>query len=289
MDSVVEIEGRTLKLTNLDKPLYPGGFTKGQVIDYYVRIAPWILPHLSGRNVTMVRFPNGVEGKNFFAKNIPSHAPEWIERVELRDNVYIVCRDLPTLVFMANLAALELHVPLHRVADHSFGPDALVFDLDPGPGTGIGECAKVAGWIRELLTPLGFTLSPKTSGSKGMQLYAVGPALPSKYEGPDGSTAFAKRVAEGLELTHPELVVSKQTKDLRHGKILIDWSQNVSAKTTICAYSLRARTDPTVSTPVTWEEVERAEATGQLRFTSDEVLERVAKVGDLFFQPGQKG
>lgn len=284
---MVEIEGRTLKLTNLDKPLYPGGFTKGQVIDYYVRIAPWILPHLSGRNVTMVRFPNGVDGKNFFAKNIPSHAPDWIERVELRDNIYIVCRDLPTLVFMANLAALELHVPLHRVADRSLGPDALVFDLDPGPGTGIAECSKVALWIRELLSPLGFTLSPKTSGSKGMQLYAVGPALPPTYEGPDGSTAFAKKVAEGLELTHPELVVSKQTKDLRHGKILIDWSQNVSAKTTVCVYSLRARTDPTVSTPVTWEEVEQAEATGQLRFTTDQVLDRVASMGDLFFQPGR--
>ena len=279
--TVVEIEGRSLTLTNLDKALYPTGFTKGQIIDYYVRIAPMILPHLAGRNVTMIRYPNGVDRDHFFAKNIPSHAPEWMERVELRDNTYIVCRDLPTLVFMANLAGIELHVPMHRAADDSWMPDRIVFDLDPGPGAGIAECCEVAILIRDLLAPLGLAMRAKTSGSKGLQLYAL-PAEPMPYEGTTGTTALAKRVAEGLEVAHPQLVVSKQTKELRPGKVLIDWSQNVSAKTTVCAYSLRARSDATVSTPVTWDELEMASTTGALRFTYDEVLARVESMGDLF-------
>lgn len=272
-ETFVEIEDRRLKLTNLDKVLYPGGFTKGQVIDYYVRIAPRILPHLTGRNVTMVRFPNGVDNASFFAKNIPSHAPDWIERVVLKDNTYIVCRDTPTLVFMANLAGLELHVPLHRIADGVADPDDIVFDLDPGPGAGIPECAEVALLIRSLLEPLGMALRAKTSGSKGMQIYAR-PQQRMSYGGDGGTTAFSKKVAEGLEASRPELVVAKQTKDLRHRKVLIDWSQNVSAKTTICVWSLRARAEPTVSTPVSWDEVERAAEGAPLRFTSAEALER---------------
>jgi bifunctional non-homologous end joining protein LigD len=272
-DTFVEIDGRTLKLTNLDKVLYPTGFTKGQVIDYYVRIAPRLLPQLSGRNITMVRFPNGVNDKNFFAKAIPSHSPDWIERVQLKDNAYIVCRDLSTLVFMANLAALELHVPLHRIADGRADPDDLVFDLDPGPETDITQCCTVALILRELLTALGMELRAKTSGSKGLQLYARPPA-PMPYGGPDGTTAFAKRVAEGLELQYPALIVAKQAKELRSGKVLIDWSQNVSAKTTVSVYSLRARQEPTVSTPVTWPEIEATADGAPLKFTFDQALER---------------
>jgi bifunctional non-homologous end joining protein LigD len=272
-DQFVEIEGHTLKLTNLDKVLYPNGFTKGQVIDYYVRVAPRILPHLSGRNITMVRYPNGVNGEHFFAKSVPSHAPDWMERVTLKDNTYIVCRNLATLVFMANLAALELHVPMHRIADGSENPDDVVFDLDPGPGTDIGTCCEVALLIRDFVEPLGLTARAKTSGSKGMQLYAGVPDSMG-YSGPGGTTEFARRLAEGMELAHPDLIVSKMTKELRNGKVLIDWSQNVRAKTTVCVWSLRAREDPTVSTPVTWDEIERSVGTTALRFTADEALAR---------------
>jgi bifunctional non-homologous end joining protein LigD len=272
-ETFVEINGHTLRLTNLDKVLYPNGFTKGQVIDYYVRVAPRILPHISGRNVTMVRWPDGVNGEHFFAKAIPSHAPEWMERIKLNDNTYIVCRDVATLVFMANLAALELHVPMHRAADDSLVPDDLVFDLDPGPGTEIAECCQVALLIREFLQPLGLATRVKTSGSKGMQIYArVSPEM--GYAGPGGTTEFAKRLAEGLEAANPELIVSKQTKELRPGKVLIDWSQNVRAKTTICVWSLRARQEPTVSTPISWEEVESGVTGTALRFTASDALER---------------
>ncbi len=278
-DTFVEIDGRTLKLTNLDKVLYPTGLTKGQVIDYYARVASRLLPQLSGRNITMVRFPNGVNDKNFFAKAIPSHAPDWIERVQLRDNAYIVCRDLSTLVFMANLAALELHVPLHRIADGREDPDDLVFDLDPGPETGIKECCNVALYLQELLVALGMDIRGKTSGSKGLQLYARPPA-PMPYGGPNGTTAFAKRVAEGLEAQYPGQIVAKQAKELRPGKVLIDWSQNVSAKTTVSVYSLRARQEPTVSTPVTWEEIEAGANGTPLKFTFDQALERTVQWPD---------
>ena len=281
---VTEIEGRQLTMTNLDKVLYPDGMTKGQVIDYYVRIAPVMLPHLAGRNITMKRYPNGIDGQSFYNKNIPSHAPDWIERVELHDNTYIVCRDLPTLVWMANLAALELHVPMHRAADDSWDPDRIVFDLDPGPGTGIAECCDVALIIAAVLEPLGMSLHAKTSGSKGMQLYAT-PPTPLPYGGAGGATELAKRLAEGLALSHPDQIVAKQAKELRPDKVLIDWSQNVSAKTTVCTYSLRARPNATVSTPITWDEV-RAGAEGQpLRFTAPQVLARVADLGDLFGPP----
>jgi bifunctional non-homologous end joining protein LigD len=278
-DTFVEIDGRTLKLTNLDKVLYPTGMTKGQVIDYYVRIAPRLLPQLNGRNITMVRFPNGVNDKNFFAKAIPSHSPDWIERVQLKHNAYIVCRDLSTLVFMANLAALELHVPLHRIADGRADPDDLVFDLDPGPETSITECCTVALYLRELLTALGMELRAKTSGSKGLQLYARPPA-PMPYGGPNGTTAFAKRVAEGLEMQYPSLIVAKQAKELRPGKVLIDWSQNVTGKTTVSVYSLRARHEPTVSTPVSWDEIEAAAGGVPLTFTFDQALERTLEWPD---------
>lgn len=279
--ATVEIEGRSLTLTNLDKVLYPNGFTKGQVIDYYVRIAPVLLPHLAGRALTLVRFPDGSMGKSFFAKNIPSFAPEWMTRVDRKDNTHIVCDDLATLVFVANLAGLELHVPLHREADASWVPDRIVFDLDPGPGTGIRECCAIAVDIAAVLRPLGMTLRAKTSGSKGMQLYAV-PPNPMPYEGSEGVTVFAKTLAEGMERAHPDRIVSKQTKDLRPGKVLIDWSQNVAAKTTVCVYSLRAKETPTVSTPLLWDEVEAGAVGEPLVFTSDDVLARVDRLGDLF-------
>ena len=209
---VTEIEGCQLTLTNLDKVLYPDGMTKGQVIDYYVRIAPVMLPHLAGRNITMKRYPNGTDGQSFYNKNIPSHAPDWIERVELHDNTYIVCRDLPTLVWMANLAALELHVPLHRTADSSADPDRIVFDLDPGPGTGIAECCDVALIIAAVLEPLGMTLHAKTSGSKGMQLYAT-PPTPLPYGSEGGVTELAKRLAEGLALSHPDRLEPERQRE----------------------------------------------------------------------------
>ena len=279
--TVIRIGERELSLSNLDKPLYPGGFTKGQVIDYYTRIAPVILPHLKGRNLTMVRFPNGVEGQSFFAKNVPSGAPGWVPRVALKDNTYPVIDDVAALVWAANLAGLELHVPLHRAADGVFTPDRIVFDLDPGPGCGVCECAEIALLIRSILEPLGLPMVVKTSGSKGMQLY-VRPVEATPYDGESGTTAFAKAVAEGLARTHPERVVSKQAKELRPGKILIDWSQNVRAKTTVCVYSLRARPEPTVSTPLTWVEVEACAGGAELRFTAPEALERVDRLGDLF-------
>lgn len=279
--TAIEVEGHVLSLSNLDKPLYPNGFTKSQVIDYYVRIAPVLLPYLTGRALTVIRFPDGSQGKSFFSKNIPSFAPEWMPRVSRKDNVHIVCSNLATLVFLANLAALELHVPLHREADDSTVPDRMVFDLDPGPETGIRQCCEVALLIADILGPLGMTLRAKTSGSKGMQLYAV-PSNPMPYEGPGGVTAFAKAVAEGLERANPDRIVARQAKELRPGKILIDWSQNVSAKTTVCVYSLRARDEPTVSTPLLWSEVVAGAEGSPLRFTSTDVLARVVEHGDLF-------
>ena len=280
--TTVDIEGHTLTLSNLDKVLYPNGFTKGQVIDYYVRIAPFLLPHLSGRACTMVRWPDGVQsGKHFFNKNLPSHTPEWVQRTTQGDVTYGVVENLATLVWMANLASLELHVPMHRAADDSFEPDRIVFDLDPGPGTGVTECCEIALEIRDLLGPLSFTMVAKTSGSKGVQLYARPPAR-MPYGGEGGTTAFAKRVAEGLEAKMPHRVVSKQNKELRPGKILIDWSQNVSAKTTVAVYSLRARDTPTVSTPISWDEVEQGADGTVMVFTADDVLQRVERIGDLF-------
>ena len=280
----IEVDGRTLSLSNLDKQLYPSGFTKGQVIDYYVRIAPVLLPYLRGRNTTMRRFPNGSMENSFFNKNLPAHTPEWLPRVKLKDVTYPVVGDVATLVYTANLAALELHVPPHRAADDSFAPDRLVFDLDPGPNTGIRECAVLALEIHSLLTPLGLASVAKTSGSKGIQVYSACPEAMG-FEGAGGATAFTKALAEGLEAQHPDRYVSKQAKDLRPGKVLIDWSQCVAAKTTVAVYSLRARETPTVSTPVTWDEIGSAADGAPLSFTAPEVLERVAAFGDLFALP----
>jgi bifunctional non-homologous end joining protein LigD len=284
----VEVEGRSLKLSNLDKVLYPeAGFTKGQVIDYYTRVAPVLLEHLRDRPLTMKRYPDGVEGKFFYEKQSPSHRPSWVKVAPIysghrgRTIEYTLANDLPTLVWLANLADLELHTSL-SLAKKVDRPTMLAFDLDPGPPATIVECSRVALLLRELFDALELESFPKTSGSKGMQIY-VPLNVPRVTYG--DTKPFARTVAGLLEKRHPELVVSDMKKELRGGKVLIDWSQNDEHKTTICVYSLRARARPTVSTPITWEEVERAAETGDpdlLVFEAEQVLERVEEHGDLF-------
>ena len=281
MKIVVEVEGRQLALSNLDKVLYPDGFTKGQVLDYYTRIAPVLLPHLADRPLTLKRWPDGVQGHSFFEKNAPSYRPEWLRTETLpspgstkkRESIdYAVIEELAALVWVANLATLELHTPMWRMGGG--GPDLLVFDLDPGPGTSIVECCEVALLLRPLLEAEGLTPIAKTSGSKGMQVYA-------RTHVPDTSS-YAKELAQRLEKQRPQLVVHRMAKALRPGKVLVDWSQNNPAKTTVSVYSLRARDTPTVSTPLTWQEVETCSSATELVFTSDDVLGRVEAQGDLF-------
>ncbi|MBA2554976.1 MAG: ATP-dependent DNA ligase [Geodermatophilaceae bacterium] len=285
----VDVGGRTLKLSNLDKVLYPeDGYTKGQVIDYYARIADVLLPHLAGRPLTVKRYPDGVDGKFFFEKNAPSHKPDWVRSVELptpgstrqRETIrYAVVEDLPTLIWLANLAALELHIPQWTVGPRGGvrGADLMVFDLDPGPPATIVDCAWVAKAVREVLDEDGLEAWAKTSGSKGMQLY-----VPLKEIDAERPWEYSRRLAQRVAKEHPDRVVWQMTKALRGGKVLIDWSQNSATKTTVAPYSLRARPSPTVSTPVTWEEIEACNAEPELRFTADEVLERVDEHGDLF-------
>jgi bifunctional non-homologous end joining protein LigD len=287
----VEVDGRQLTLTNLAKVLYPQtGFAKGEVIDYYSRIAPVLLPHLADRPLTVKRYPNGVDGPFFFEKNAARGTPSWVrtETIEVpgstmnRDTIdFVVVDSLATLVRLANLAALELHVPQWRLPRRSSDrrarkprTDLIVFDLDPGPPATIVECCEVALALRDLLAEDGLTGHPKTSGNKGMQVSAAisvdDPGLPS---------AYAKWVAQHLEQRLDKLVVSRMAKAVRPGKVFVDWSQNNPAKTTVAPYSLRARAEPTVSTPLTWDEVA---AGGPLRFTAPDVLARVAEHGDLF-------
>lgn len=281
----VEVEGRKLTLSNLDKPMYPEvGFTKGQVIDYYTRISPALLPHLRDRPLTLKRYPDGVDGDFFYEKQCPAHRPEWVQTAPIvarRKTIdFCLANDLPTLVWAANLADLELHTSLSK-ADRIERPTVLAFDLDPGPPATIVECSQVALRLREILDSLGLESYPKTSGSKGMQVYA-----PLNGEVTyDETKPFARALAELLERRHPDLVVSSMKKELRVGKVLVDWSQNDEHKTTVCVYSLRAMARPTVSTPLAWDEVEDAYRSGDpdgLVFTSDEVLERVDEHGDLF-------
>lgn len=287
----VNAAGRRLTLSNLDKPLYPDGFTKGEVIDYYSRVAPVLLPHLRGRPVTFVRFPDGVGGQAFFQKNIDSSAPDWLPTAALpsggtrrgsnADEIirYPLIEELAALVWAANLAALELHVPQWRVAAGPVRglPDRLVFDLDPGPGTSIVECCRVAERLHTALTADGLTPTAKTSGGKGLQVYAA-----ITTDDPGRPSAYAKTLAERFAADTPDLVTAKMTKALRTGKVFIDWSQNNPAKTTVAPYSLRGRDHPTASTPVTWEEVRDCRHPDDLTFTADDVLDRVAEHGDLF-------
>jgi bifunctional non-homologous end joining protein LigD len=263
--------------------MYPEvGFTKGQVIEYYTRIAPVLLPHLCDRPLTLKRYPNGVEGGHFYEKQCPSHRPPWVrsEPVKLSSKTidFCVCDDLPTLVWLANLADLELHPSLSKVPEVE-RPTLMAFDLDPGPGAGLAECCEVAVILRDALAQLGLESFAKTSGSKGIQLY-----VPLNVEHVDyvhGTKRLSNALARHLESKHPKLIVSSQKKELRKNKVLIDWSQNDEHKTTVGVYSLRARERPTVSTPLSWEEVEEGDPDA-LVFEPDDVLTRVEERGDLF-------
>ena len=286
----VRVGRHRLRMSNLEKVIYPAsGFTKGEVIDYYSRVAPVLLPHLKDRPLTLKRFPHGVEGGFFYAKNVPAGAPAWVRTAKLpspgssknRDEVeYVLADELATLVWTANLAALELHAPMWRLdaKGKPAPPDLMVFDLDPGAPATIVECCRVAEIIRQLLADDGFDVLPKTSGSKGLQLY-----VPLRPERPWKDVhLYARRLAERLEREHPALIVSNMRKALRAGKVLVDWSQNNAAKTTIAVYSLRARERPTVSTPLNWSEVEGCRRPDDLVFIAGDVLERIEREGDLF-------
>ena len=289
-DRVVEVDGRELKLTNLDKVLYPqAGFSKGEVVDYYAKVAPAMVPHLAGRPVTLRRFPEGVDDTDaaFFEKRCPKHRPKWVKtaRVEAGPHAgmidFCVCDGLPTLVWMAQLAAIELHPSLSLAPEHD-RPTVLAFDLDPGPPAAILDCCAVALRLRELFGHFGVESFPKTSGSKGLQVYIP---LNSKKVNYETTKPFAKAIAQLLEKQTPDQVVSKMKKVEREGKVFVDWSQNHQRKTTIAVYSLRARERPTASTPVTWDEVEAVADSGDwssLVFEASDVLERIEQHGDLF-------
>ena len=286
-EAVVDIDGKHLKLSNLDKVLYPAaGFTKGQVIDYYVRVAPVLIPHIAGHPLTLKRYPEGVDRPFFFEKNAPKHRPDWVKTAPIwsegnnRYVNYILPNDLPTLVWVANLASIELHPSLSLAKDIGC-PTMMVFDLDPGPPANIVQCSQVAMWLRAIFDHFGLHSFPKTSGSKGLQIY-VPLHTPTSY---DVTKPFAHAIARLLADAHRDLVVSDMKKVVRTGRVFVDWSQNDDHKTTICVYSLRAREKPTVSTPVTWEEVRRTlkkNDPGELVFEAGKVLERVERLGDLF-------
>jgi bifunctional non-homologous end joining protein LigD len=281
------VDGRSLSLSNLDKVMYPrGGFTKSQVLDYYARVGDVMLPHLRRRPATFKRFPNGVDGMSFYEKHSPAGAPDWVHTISVpskdgsHDPIdYTVVGDRATLLWAANLAALEFHVPLWRAMKGKTvpaPPDQMVFDLDPGPGTTIVECCMIAQWISDRLKAEVFA---KTSGSKGLQLYTH--LARRTWE---QATEEAHEIARAVETDHSDLVVSVMRKNLRENKVLIDWSQNSPSKTTVAVYSLRARDEPTVSTPVTWAEVSKCAKRREpqlMHFEADDVLRRVEKFGDL--------
>jgi bifunctional non-homologous end joining protein LigD len=274
-------DGRRLKISNWDKVLFPAtGFTKGDLISYYARVAPVVLPHLHDRPLTLKRYPNGVDAPHFYEKQSPSHRPDWVATAKIGSVLYTLAQDRPTLIWLANLADVELHTSL-APADQTERPTMLVFDLDPGPPASIVECSEVALVLRGLFAALGLESVAKTSGSKGMQIY-VPLNDDVTYE---QTKPFARRIAELLEQRLPELVVSRMTKRLRPGKVLVDWSQNDAHKTTVTVYSVRARERPTVSAPVSWEEAQGCldeHDPGLLSFETDEVLDRVARDGDRF-------
>jgi bifunctional non-homologous end joining protein LigD len=280
-DGPVVVDGRELKLSNFDKVLFPQtGFTKGDLITYYARVADAVLPHLRDRALTLKRYPNGVEAPYFFEKNAPSHRPEWVPTARIGEIDYVLAQERAALVWLANLADIELHTPM-ALASAPLRPTMLVFDLDPGPPAGILECCEVALVLRGMFGALGLEMCVKTSGSKGLQIYVP---LNGEVE-QEATKLFAKAVAELLEQRLPELVVSRMTKTLRKGKVLVDWSQNHVGKTTVTVYSVRARERPTVSTPITWDEVSDCRAAGDvelLSFEPEQVLERIAAHGDLF-------
>ncbi|MGH3245878.1 MAG: non-homologous end-joining DNA ligase [Trebonia sp.] len=297
----VQVDGRDLTLTNLAKELYPAdGFTKAEVLDYYQRVSAVLLPHVAGRPMTLKRYPDGTDGESFFAKHAPAGMPDWVRTEGIVSSgsrssspgepvEYVVIDDLPTLMWAANLAALELHVPMWRfpgpgggqaaapAPEHGLEPDLLVFDLDPGAPATIVDCCRVAEALRPVLADAELHALPKTSGGKGLQLYARISGRTAEQ-----ASALAKDIAERMERELPRLVVSRMTKSLRAGKVLIDWSQNNGSKTTVAPYSLRAREHPAVSTPVTWDEVGACRDVSDLFFTAPDVLARVEAGGDLF-------
>jgi bifunctional non-homologous end joining protein LigD len=283
----LDVQGKKLAVSNLNKVLYPkAGFTKGQVIDYYIRIAPVLLPHLKDRPLTMKRYPNGVEGEFFYEKNCPSHRPNWVQTAKVwsegnqRIMHYCLANDLPTLVWAANLADLELHTSLSR-KNKVDRPTMMVFDLDPGPPADIVQCCQVGLWLRDLLSKMKLKSCAKTSGSKGLQVY-VPLNTPVTY---DDTKTLSRALAQHLEREHSDQVTSNMSKALRKRKVFVDWSQNDEHKTTVCVYSLRAKEEPTVSAPVAWQEIEnclKKRNADLLKFRSDQVLARVEKHGDLF-------
>jgi bifunctional non-homologous end joining protein LigD len=298
----VTVEDRELQLSNLEKPLFASGFTKRQMLDYYARIAPVLLPQIKDRPVTVKRFPNGIGAKGFIEKNVPRHAPDWIRTMTVarkgtgrwgkeaekdsgRDTTEFVLVDgLATLMYLVNLAAVEFHTPMWRTGKNGQPrpPDLVVFDLDPGPPAALSECCRIALRLRARALDDGVELLAKTSGSKGLQLYG---SVAAKRWAADRTNTYAHGLARELEKDDEDLVVSRMAKPLREGKVLIDWSQNNTAKTTVSPYSLRAIEGPTVSTPVTWDEVEEAAVGGGpplLGFTPQAVLDRVESLGDLF-------
>lgn len=281
--SELDVDGVRVPVSNLDKVMYPKtGFTKGDVINYYIQVAPYLLPHIQDRAVSLKRYPDGVEGFFFYEKQCPSHAPDWVKttRVPKEDGVidYCVIADLPTLVWVSNLANLELHTFLHRARSRK-RPATLAFDLDPGAPADVLTCCQVALDLKALFDSLDLESFPKTSGSKGLQIY-VPLNTPVTYE---RTKTFAKAIAEALEKARPELVVSKMLKKLRQGKVLVDWSQNDDHKTTANVYSLRAKERPTVSTPLTWDEVKSAVKRNKAPvFDANDVIRRLKKHGDLF-------
>jgi bifunctional non-homologous end joining protein LigD len=291
----VDVEGHTLRLSNLEKVLYPRtGTSKGEVLHYYAQVAPVLLPHLRDRAVTRIRWPNGVERPSFFEKNAPAGTPSWVRTAKVPTTgsrrpsrhgdhlVFPVCDDLATLTWLANLAALELHVHQWRVGRNGRprNPDRLVIDLDPGEPAGLAECCQVALLVRDKLAERSLVGRPVTSGSKGLHLYA---ALPGRLN-PDETTDLAREIAEELQSGHPKLVTATMTRAKRPGKVFLDWSQNAGSKTTVSPYSLRGRERPTVATPVTWDEVEDGadDPLALDQFGYEEVLDRVAEHGDLF-------
>ena len=291
---MVDVGGRTLKISNLAKVMYPAtGTTKGEVLNYYAQVAPVLLPHLRDRCVTRIRWPHGVADSSFFEKNTPAGTPSWVRTAKVPTTgsraqstsdtlVFPIVDDLATLTWLVNLAALELHVHQWTVGKNGQprNADRLVIDLDPGEPAGLHECCQVALMVRDKLAERGLDARPVTSGSKGLHLYADLPKrLPS-----DESTALAKEVAEELQGEHPKLVTATMTKARRGGKVFLDWSQNAGSKTTISPYSLRGRERPSVATPVGWDEVEEGaeDPLGLGQFSPAEVLERVAEHGDLF-------
>ena len=286
-EGILKIKGRAIPVSRLNKIFYPEtGFTKGQVIDYYVRVSPVLLPHLKNRPLTLKRYPDGVAGGFFYEKRCPSYRPRWLQTAPIwsdhhqADIHYCLANNLPSIVWAANLGDLELHTFMATSKDPD-RPTMLVFDLDPGPPANIIQCAQVGLWLKEKLDELKLKSFPKTSGSKGLQVY-VPLNTPTTY---DATKTFARKLAERLQRDHPGAVVAKMQKQLRSGKVFVDWSQNDRHKTTVCAYSLRAKERPTVSTPVDWTEVRTAlkkKDPACLSFVSDEVLERIEKRGDLF-------